>query len=607
VDDGKSTLLARLLFETSAIFDDHLDAVRKTSLRKGDKEPNLALLLDGLKAEREQGITIDVAYRYLKTPRRTFILADCPGHEQYTRNMVTGASTADCAVLLLDASRGVTRQSRRHGFLVSLLQVPHVLVAVNKMDDVGFDQGVFDRIVDEYGAYARAVGLRDVSFIPISALRGDNVSSVSARMPWYRGPDVLRHLESLDHLDDPCRLDFRFPVQAVIRTDQAFRGYAGRIASGIVHPGDTIAVMPSGRVTRVASIETFDGQQPEAFPPQSVVVTLADHVDASRGCMLVGGEAPRLADHLQVTLCWLDEAPLRVGAAYWLKHTTQTVKAFVERVVNRRDIDTLRQESAAELGLNDVGCAEIRTTRSLCFDSYDRNRATGSFILVDPDTNHTVAAGLIQSSVRRESDRKQSPNTIPQQSIVSRQTRERRNGHSAAVLWFTGLSGSGKSTIGRKLEQTLFDLGCHTALLDGDDLRQGLCGDLGFTPSDRSENIRRAGEVARLLFESGHIVVCTFISPIAADRDAVRRLLPEGRFFEIHVDCPLAICIERDPNGLYGCALKGNIGQFTGISARYEIPAAPEVAVRSDRDSAEAIVAALVDRLRQDQIIRRRD
>ena len=389
VDDGKSTLLGRLLLETGAIFDDHLEAVRKTSVRNGDKEPNLALLLDGLKAEREQGITIDVAYRYLKTPRRTFIFADCPGHEQYTRNMVTGASTADCAILLLDASRGVTQQSRRHGFIVSLLQVPHVLVAVNKMDDVGFDQRVFDRIVHEYSAYAGAVGLRGLSFIPISALRGDNVSAVSARMPWYEGPDLLRYLESLDDLDNPSVLDFRFPVQAVIRTDQAFRGYAGRIASGVVHPGDTVTVMPSGRVTRVASIETFEGQRQEAFAPQSVVLTLADQVDASRGCMLVGGDSPRLADHVHVTLCWLDEVPLRVGAPYWLKHTTQTVRAFVERVVNRRDVDTLQEEGAAELRLNDVGCAEIRTTTSLCFDPYERNRTTGSFILIDADTNHT--------------------------------------------------------------------------------------------------------------------------------------------------------------------------------------------------------------------------
>ena len=605
VDDGKSTLMGRLLYETRAIFEDQMEAIRKTSARRGQKAVDFSLLLDGLAAEREQAITIDVAYRYFETPHRKFILADCPGHEQYTRNMVTGASTADCAIVLIDARHGVVTQSRRHGFILSLLQVPHVLVVVNKMDQVGFDQTAYQDIVKTFEAYARRLELRDLAFMPVCALDGDNVAAPGDRMPWYEGPTLLRYLETLHVSADRNLIDFRFPVQGVIRPDQAFRGFAGRIASGMIRPGEEVAVLPSGRRTTIKSIETYDGPLEEAFAGQSVVLTLADEVEVSRGSMLVRpGNLPLAGHHLDAFLCWMDEAPLNPGTQYHLKHTSRTVKAFVTRVAYRFDVDTLHRQSGQGLALNDLGRVELQTTLPLFFDPYKLNRATGSFILIDPDTNHTVAAGMIRgqaaprAEVREAAPRTaHSPNTSPRQANLPRELREVRNGHGAAVIWLTGLSGAGKTTLGRALERTLHGRGCQTMLLDGDQLRQGLCGDLGFTPEDRTENIRRAGEVARLFFEAGHFVICTFISPIARDRAFARGLIPEGRFFEVHVDCPLEVCMARDPNGLYRNALKGEIRNFTGVSADYEAPAAPEAVVHTDREDPGQGVAELMREL----------
>ena len=609
VDDGKSTLMGRLLFETKSIFEDQLEAIRATSAKRGQKEVDLSLLLDGLAAEREQAITIDVAYRYFETPHRKFIIADCPGHEQYTRNMATGASTADCAMVLIDARKGVLTQSRRHGFILSLLQVPHVLVVVNKMDEVGFDPDIYQGIVTAYETFARRLELRDLAFMPVSALQGDNVAQRSARMPWYEGPTLLGYLERLRVGGEQNLIDFRFPVQGVVRPDQHFRGFSGRIVSGAIQPGEAITVLPSGRTSTIKSIETFHGPVPEAFAPQSVVLTLNDEIDVSRGSMLVRTlNQPMESNHLDAVLCWMDDLPLDPGTQYLLKHTTRTVKAFVTQVIYRFDVNTLHRQPAASLGLNDLGRVELRTASPLFFDPYKLNRATGAFILIDPASNRTVAAGMIRGTARsgaREAGLALAhpSQALPQAANIPRAAREARNAHGAAVLWFTGLSGAGKTTLGRALERVLHGRGCQTTLLDGDQLRQGLCRDLGFSREDRTENIRRAGEVARLLFDSGQIVICTFISPIAKDRAAVRELIPAGRFFEVHVDCPIGVCIGRDPKGLYGHALHGELPDFTGVSAEYEAPLAPDLVVCTDRTPPEQIVPDLVAMLERSGLL----
>ena len=610
VDDGKSTLMGRLLFETRSVFTDQFDAVRKTSEARGQSDPDLSLLLDGLAAEREQAITIDVAYRCFETPARKFIVADCPGHEQYTRNMVTGASNADCALVLVDARKGVLTQSKRHAFVLSLLQVPHVGVVVNKMDAVGWSQSVYADIVDDYVRFSRKFDVRSLTFLPVSALRGDNVTTRSHELPWYEGPTVLQWLEGLHVAAERNLVDFRFPVQYVVRPHADFRGFAGRLASGTIRTGEDVVVLPSGRTSTVKSIETHGGPLPEAFAGQSVVLTLADQVDVSRGSMLVRpGNRPAVGHNVDATICWMDEAPLKVGVPYLLKHTTQTVRAFVSKVAYRFDVETLHRQAADALSLNDLGRVEIRATQPLFFDPYKLNHVTGRFILIHPETGATAAAGLIrgesaQAEAVGHSEHRavRSPHTVPRALNIARDTREARNRHAACVVWLTGLSGSGKSTIGRALETRLYAMGCQTALLDGDQLRQGLCGDLGFSNEDRTENIRRAGEVARLFFETGHIVICTFISPIAKDRAAVRSLLPEGRFVEVFVDCAVEVCISRDPNGLYRRALGGEIRDFTGISSHYEPPSAPAVAVCSSNTTAEAIVTDLMRWLMEHEI-----
>jgi bifunctional enzyme CysN/CysC len=615
VDDGKSTLIGRLLFETKSIYEDQYAAIERTSRRKGLKDVDLAYLLDGLAAEREQGITIDVAHRYFETAKRKFIITDTPGHVQYTRNMVTGASKADCAVILIDARNGVLTQSKRHGFIISLLQIPHLLVAVNKMDLVEYAEDVFARIVEEYQDYSQKLDIHDIVFIPVSALKGDNIVEKSGNMPWYNGASLLHHLENIHVAADRNLTDFRFPVQYVIRPHQDFRGFAGKIVSGTISPGEEIVVLPSGNTAAVKTVTTYDGDLPEAFAPQSVVLTLDKEIDVSRGDMIVRKKnLPQVETRLDAIICWMDEKPCATATAYILKHTTRSVRAYITKVVHTIDVDTLHRTQSDTLSLNEIGRVEISASAPVFFDPYKINHATGSFILIDPLTNNTVAAGMIRgvpgtaretagvrdATIKAEA---KSSNTVWSDWNIPREARERRNGHRAAVLWLTGLSGAGKSTIARLLENSLYGAGCGTMLLDGDQLRHGLCGDLGFSKQDRQENIRRAGEVARLFFEAGNIVICAFISPFIRDRRFVRSLFPEKGFFEVHVKCDLKTCIQRDPHGLYKKALAGEIADFTGISSPYEEPTAPEIIVDTDRDGAERIVDLLVGRLVRGNII----
>lgn len=614
VDDGKSTLLGRLLYETRSVYEDQLDAVLKTSQKKGFAQADLAYLLDGLSAERQQGITIDVAYRYFETPRRKYIIIDTPGHVQYTRNMLTGASQADCAVILIDARNGVLTQSRRHAFILSLLRIPHLIVAINKMDLAGYSRDVFERIISDFETYSQKLDIPNILFIPVSALNGDNVVEKSQHMPWYEGPTLLNCLENIHVNAQRNLVDFRFPVQYVIRPHADFRGYAGKIVSGAIAPGEEVVVLPSQKITTVKSITTYEGDLGEAFAPQSVVLTLADEIDISRGDMIVRkNNFPRMGARLDAMICWMDEAALSLTTGYILKHTSRSVRAYVSKVIYKIDVNTLHRQDADTLELNDIGRVEISTAESLFFDPYKINAATGSFILIDPQTNHTVAAGMVRgapgnlkdpsSAASSPGGAAKSPNTVWSGWNIPREVRERRNKHQAAVLWFTGYSGSGKSTLARALENRLFAAGCQTMLLDGDHLRHGLCSDLGFSAGNRHENIRRAGEVARLFFEAGHIVLCAFISPLAADRQQVRRLFPENRFFEIHVDCDLEICKARDPHGLYQKALRGEIAEFTGVSAPYEAPVSAEIVLETGRQSLADLVEDLLSRLVAENIV----
>ncbi|RMH13986.1 MAG: sulfate adenylyltransferase subunit CysN, partial [Gemmatimonadetes bacterium] len=549
VDDGKSTLIGRLLYDTKSIFEDQLEQVEEASRRRGEERVNLALLTDGLRAEREQNITIDVAYRYFATPRRKFIIADTPGHVQYTRNMVTGASTAELAIILIDARNGVLTQSKRHGFIASLLGIPHLVVAVNKMDLVDWSRDVFESIRREYSDFAQKLGVEDLRFIPICALDGDNVVEPSRRMPWFEGGTLLHHLETVNVGAHRNLVDFRFPVQYVIRPHQDFRGYAGRVASGSVRPGDEIVVLPSGLTTRVRSIETADGPLDEARAGESVVLTTEDELDISRGDWIVRPmNLPTAASAVDATVCWMNERALEEGRDYWLMHGTRAVRASVRSLVYRIDVDTLHRENAERLELNDIGRVQLDVGQTLYFDRYALNQQTGAFTLIDPHTHVTVGAGMIRGAVRSAAEvvrpaevgsagaSPRSPNVTWEAWNIPREERERRNGHRAVVVWFTGLPASGKTTLARALERRLWDAGCRTVLLDGDQVRHGLCGDLGFGAADRRENIRRVAEVARLFFEQGNVVLCSFVSPYAEDRAFARSLIPEGRFIEVFVD-----------------------------------------------------------------------
>ncbi len=618
VDDGKSTLIGRLLYDTKTIFEDQMEAVTAASKKRGDEYVDLALVTDGLRAEREQKITIDVAYRYFATPKRKFIIADTPGHIQYTRNMVTGASTAELAIVLIDARKGVLTQSKRHGFLASLLQIPHIVVAINKMDLVDYDEKVYRKIVADYQEFASRLSVQDIVFIPMSALKGDNVVDAGDNMPWYDGTTLLHHLETVNVGGSRNQIDFRFPVQYVIRPNQDFRGFAGQIASGRISPGEDVVIFPSGLSSRVKEIVTLEGNLPEAVAGDSVVLTLEDEIDISRGDMIVRTQnLPHVSNQFDATLCWMNDTPMDPKGSYWIQHTSNTAKAFISELNYKIDVDTMHRVPADKLALNEIGRVQITTAAPIFFDRYQLNRATGGFILIDPYTNVTLAAGMIRGKSRRISDvlnteklaetaaaRQKSSNITWQVTEVSRQMREQMNDHQAAVLWFTGLSGSGKSTVATQLEKRLYARNIRTMFLDGDNLRHGLNGDLGFSDADRRENIRRVAEVARIGFEHGSVVLCSFISPFQADRDFARSLIPNGHFFEIAVQCDIEVVKRRDPKGLYAKALRGEIKNFTGISAPYEAPAKPELIVETDLQAAEKIVEKLLEMLRENGIIK---
>ena len=615
VDDGKSTLIGRLLYDSKSIFEDQMTAVEQASQNRGDETVDLALLTDGLRAEREQKITIDVAYRYFATPKRKFIIADTPGHIQYTRNMVTGASTAELAIILIDARKGVLTQSKRHGFLATLLRIPHIVVAVNKMDLVDYDEATYDAIVQDYTDFAQKLNVQDITYIPLSALVGDNVVEKGDNMPWYDGPTLLHHLENVNVGASLNNVDFRYPVQYVVRPNQNFRGYAGQIVSGRIAKGEGVVVLPSGLSSSIASIVTADGDLESANVGDSVTLTLADEIDISRGDMIVRTHnLPQKSNRVDATICWMSEEPLKPRGSYLVQHTTRQVNGFISSLDYKIDVDTMHREETETLELNEIARIQLTTTQPLYYDRYQLNRHTGSFILIDPATNNTVAAGMIRGKSRDVDDllagevdqapsRPKSSNVVWEQEGISLAAREARNGHKAAILWFTGLSGSGKSTIAKKLEQRLFGDGVHTMFLDGDNLRHGLNGDLGFSSADRQENIRRAAEVAKLAFAHGHLTLACFISPFTADRRYARSLVPDGRFLEVFVKCDLDVVKRRDTKGLYAKALAGEIDNFTGISSPYEEPENAELVVETDIQSVDEIVDHIILSLRQRGIL----
>ena len=601
VDDGKSTLIGRLLYDSKMIFEDQMAALEADSKRVGTQggEIDFALLVDGLAAEREQGITIDVAYRFFSTDRRKFIVADTPGHEQYTRNMVTGASTADLAVILVDARKGILTQTRRHSFLVSLIGIRKVVLAVNKMDLVGFDQAVFDQIVSDYRAFAAQIGLNDVTAIPISGLRGDNIASRSEATPWFDGPVLIDHLETVP-LDEARRQqgDLRLPVQWVNRPNLDFRGFAGQIASGVVRPGDTIRVLPSGKQSKVARIVTYDGDLDLAVAGQSVTLTLEDEIDCSRGDIIASGNPPEVADQFETTLIWMAEDAMLPGRSYWLKIGSRLVAATVTEPKYKINVNTLEHLAAKSLTLNEIGVCNISLDQQIAFDHYKDNADTGGFILIDRMTNATIGAGLINFALRR------SQNIHWQALDVNKTSRADLKGQRPAVLWFTGLSGSGKSTIANLVEKQLFALGRHTTVLDGDNVRHGLNRDLGFTDADRVENIRRVAEVSKLMVEAGLITLVSFISPFRSERQMARDLVETSEFIEIFVDTPLAVAEERDVKGLYKKARSGALKNFTGIDSPYEAPVTPEIHIDTTKMTPEQAADLIVERLRDRGLIK---
>jgi bifunctional enzyme CysN/CysC len=592
VDDGKSTLTGRLLYDSKRISEDQLASIARDSSRYGTLggETDLALLVDGLQAEREQGITIDVAYRYFATPRRAFIVADTPGHEQYTRNMATGASTADLAIVLVDARKGVLTQSRRHSYICSLLGIRSIVLAVNKIDLVGWSEQVFHRIVEEFLGFVRPLNFSSVVTIPIAARYGDNITTCSPRTPWYGGPSLLDHLEEVEIEQVATRLPLRFPVQWVNRPDPDFRGYAGTLASGGVAVGDDIVVAPSGKRSRIERIVTFDGDRDNATAGDAVTITLADDIDVGRGDILVSPQLrPEVADQFGAHLLWMSEEPMLPGRSYLLRIGTSTLPAQVTALKHRIDVNTLEQRPGRTLGLNEIGFCNLSTARPVAFDAYADNRSTGAFILIDRFTHATAGAGMIAFGLRRAT------NIHRHSHLVDKTARAALKHQTPCVLWFTGLSGSGKSTIANLVEKALHDCGIHTMMLDGDNLRHGLSRDLGFTEADRVENIRRAGETAKLFVEAGLVVLSCFISPFRAERDAVRELLAPGEFAEIFVDVSLEECIRRDPKGLYAKALAGGIKNFTGIDSAYEAPRTPDIRIAAAQEPPEMAAARIVD------------
>ena len=595
VDDGKSTLIGRLLYDTKLIFEDQLAALEKDSRKHGTTGDDIdfALLVDGLEAEREQGITIDVAYRFFATPKRKFIVADTPGHEQYTRNMATGASTADLAIVLVDARAGIIQQTRRHSFIASLLGIRHVVVAVNKIDLVGYDKAVFDEIAAAYRDFARDLGFETITPIPMSARYGDNVTTASANTGWYDGPTLLDHLESVpvDRIDTDK--PFRLPVQYVNRPNLDFRGFCGTIASGTVSRGDQVVVAKSGKASTVARIVTHDGDLETAETGQAVTLVLADEVEVSRGNMLVSPSArPEVADQFTADVIWFDEQPMLPGRTYLLRTETDQAAASITELKHRIDVNSFAHEAAKSLDLNEIGSCNISVQQPIAFDNYVDNRSTGAFILIDRMTNRTVGAGLVRHPLRRASN-------IHWQALdVDKAVRAEMKHQKPVVLWFTGLSGSGKSTIANLLEKRLYNDGRHTYILDGDNIRHGLNRDLGFTEEDRVENIRRVAETARLMVDAGLIVIVSFISPFQAERRMARELMAEGEFVEVFVDTPFEECARRDPKGLYAKALRGEIKNFTGVDSPYQAPENPEIHLQTTGRAPEDLVEEVAGWLR---------
>ena len=596
VDDGKSTLIGRLLYDSKMIFEDQLAALEADSRRVGTQgqEIDFALLVDGLAAEREQGITIDVAYRFFATEKRKFIVADTPGHEQYTRNMVTGASTADLAVILIDARKGVLTQTRRHSYLVNLLGIRHVVLAVNKMDLVNYDQATFERIVSDYRAFADQIGIADFTAIPISGFKGDNITGLSPNTPWYGGPALLPCLEAVE-VDATADQDkpFRLPVQWVNRPNLDFRGFAGTIASGVVRPGDAVRVLPSGKTSSVARIVSFDGDKEIAVAGESVTLTLTDEIDCSRGQVLTASKAPlEVSDQFEAAIIWMDEHEMVPGRAYWMKIGAQTVSAKVGHPKYEVNVNTQEHLAAKTLDLNAIGVATLTTDREIPFAPYAESRDLGGFILIDKLTNRTVAAGIIHFSLRR------AQNIHWQATDIGRDHHAAMKHQKPAVVWLTGLSGSGKSTIANALERKLARMNRHTFLLDGDNVRHGLNKDLGFTEADRVENVRRVGEVAKLMTDAGLIVVTAFISPFRSERDMVRGMMQPGEFLEVFVDTPLAVAEQRDVKGLYAKARAGQLKNFTGIDSPYEAPDNAEIRIDTTAmtpdEAADQIIARLI-------------
>ena len=604
VDDGKSTLIGRLLYDTQLIYEDQLAAVRRDSERKGttNGEIDLSLLMDGLKAEREQGITIDVAYRYFSTSRRKFIIADCPGHEQYTRNMATGASNCDLAIILIDARHGVQQQTRRHSFIVSLLGIKHVVVAINKMDLVGWSEEVFERIKDEYTAFATRLEMADLRVVPLSALKGDNIVDASTHMPWYEGETLLHLLETVHIASDRNLIDLRFPVQYANRPNLDFRGFCGTVASGVIRQGEEIMVLPSNQRSRVKSLVTYDGTIAEAFPPMAVTVVLEDEIDVSRGSLLVhANNVPRVDRHFEAMLVWMAEEPMVPGKQYLVKQTTNLVNGTVSRLHYRVDVNTLRREETTGLAMNEVGRCTVTLSRPVAVDPYRHNRTTGAFIVVDRMTNRTVGAGMVLD--RRISD-DEAPSAwdgdtaaaaqAASPTAVSAGERQARFGQRPVTVLLTGLEGAGKSTLAYAVERRLFDAGRAIAVIDGKQMRQTISRDLGFTSADRSENVRRATGVARLLNDAGLIALCALMAPDAAVRAKAREAIGAERFLLVHVATPIEVCRSRDTSGIYRRAESGELGDFPGVSAPYEAPSDADLVVDASTQSVEASADAVI-------------
>jgi len=595
VDDGKSTLIGRLLYDSKMIFEDQLAALEADSKRMGTQgqEIDFALLVDGLAAEREQGITIDVAYRFFSTDKRKFIVADCPGHEQYTRNMVTGASTADLAVILIDARKGVLVQTRRHSYLAKLLGIRNIVLAVNKMDLIDYDRAKYDAIVADYSVFAASIGITDFVPMPISGFKGDNITANSPNTPWYEGLPLMTHLETvaLDNEADQAK-PLRMPVQWVNRPNLDFRGFSGLIASGTVRPGDAVRVLPSGKTSSITRIVTLGGDLDEAVAGQSVTLTFADEVDCSRGDVISVSDAPpEVSDQFEATIVWMDDQEMLPGRSYWLKLATQTVTATINAPKYQVNVNTMEHLAAKTLDLNAIGVVNLSTDKPIVFEPYEANRSLGGFILIDKMTNATVGAGMIHFSLRR------AQNVHWQATDVSREIHARLKNQKPAVLWFTGLSGAGKSTIANLVEKKLVRMNRHTFLLDGDNVRHGLNKDLGFTDADRVENIRRVGEVAKLMTDAGLIVITAFISPFRAERRLVREMIADGEFIEVHIDTSLADAEARDVKGLYKKARSGQLKNFTGIDSPYEPPERPEIHIDTATMSAEEAADFIIERL----------